>query len=62
LLLEALSVEDRKLLELIPYDPVSIESVQPKSGLSSAQLGERLTMMELDGLIILLPGANVCRK
>jgi DNA processing protein len=62
LLFQDLSEEDRRLLELIPYDPVSIESVQFKSGLSSAQLGECLTMMELDGLIILLPGANVCRK
>lgn len=62
LLFQDLSEEDRRLLEWIPYDPVSIESVQLKTELSSAQLGERLTMMELDGLIILLPGANVCRK
>jgi DNA processing protein len=62
LLFQDLSEEDRRLLELIPYDPVSIESIQLKSGLSSAQLGECLTMMELDGLIILLPGANVCRR
>lgn len=62
LILQALSVEDRQLLELIPYDPVSIETIQPQSGLSSAQLGERLTMMELDGVINLLSGARVCRK
>jgi DNA processing protein len=62
LLLEGISEEDRQLLELISYDPIPIEAVQLKSGLLSAQLGERLTMMELDGLVILLPGANVCRK
>lgn len=62
LLLDTLSEEDRQILELIPYDPTPIETIQAKSGLTSARLGECLTMMELDGLVILLPGANVCRK
>ena len=54
--------EDQKLIEKIPYDPMAIDLLQPKTGLSSAQLGEKLTLLELDGYIMLLPGANVCRK
>lgn len=53
---------DQQILRTISYDPMPIDAVQRALGWPAAVLGERLTMLELDGLIVLLPGAQVCRK
>jgi DNA processing protein len=57
-----LSEDEQTLLQCIPLDAVAIEDLQQTSGLPSAKINQCLTMLELEGLIVLLPGAKVCRK
>jgi DNA processing protein len=59
---EGLSVEERTVLQAIAYDPISVDDLQQTTGLPSAKISGSLTLLELDGLIVLLPGAKVCRK
>jgi len=54
--------QERAVLQAIGFDPVSIEELQQTTGLPSARINGSLTLLELDGLIVLLPGAKVCRK
>lgn len=49
------------LLAFIPHDPISIERLQEKSGLTLPQVTEQLTMLELEGMIKCLPGQHVSR-
>lgn len=60
--LQGLSDEERQLLRSIPYDPISLDDLSHTSGLSFAKINELLTLLELEGLIVLLPGAKVCRR
>ncbi|HEY9687985.1 MAG TPA: DNA-processing protein DprA [Coleofasciculaceae cyanobacterium] len=57
-----LSEPEAQLLKSIPFDPVSVDSLPQACGLPSAGVNELLTLLELEGLIVLLPGAKVCRK
>lgn len=57
-----LAETERSVLQGIGYDPVSVEQLQQTTGLPSAKINGSLTLLELDGLIVLLPGAKVCRK
>lgn len=58
----SLSEPERKTLACIGYDPTAIEHVQQKSGFSAPQVAQALTMLELNGLVVMLPGAKVCRQ
>lgn len=59
----ALLSEDEKLLvKAIPFDAIPIENLQRLTDFPSAKINELLTLLELEGLIVLLPGAKVCRK
>lgn len=60
--LQDLTETESRLLKTIPYDPVAVEALIEPSGLSLPEINETLTMLELDGHVILLPGARVCRK
>jgi DNA processing protein len=57
-----LSEPEAQLLKSIPFDPVSVDSLPQACGLPSARVNELMTLLELEGLIVLLPGAKVCRK
>ncbi len=57
-----LSESEQELLRWIPFDPAPVDQIQRQSGLPSAQVNEILTMLELEGLIVVLPGAKACRK
>ncbi len=59
---EGLSPDESQVLQAIGYDPVSVDDLQQTTGLPSAKISASLTLLELDGLIVLLPGAKVCRK
>lgn len=59
---DSLSEEERRILALIPFDPVAVDAITLQSGLPQAVISEHLTMLELDGWIESLPGARVCRK
>lgn len=57
-----LSDEEGRLLQAIAYDPMGIDDLPRATGYASAKINELLTLLELEGLIVLLPGAKVCRK
>ncbi|WP_373531459.1 DNA-processing protein DprA [Vampirovibrio sp.] len=57
-----LSEEERVLAAAISFESMSIEDLQGATGFASAKINELLTLLELEGLIVLLPGAKVCRK
>ena len=59
---EGLAPDESQVLQAIGYDPVSVDDLQQTTGLPSAKISASLTLLELDGLIVLLPGAKVCRK
>ncbi|MCK7583648.1 MAG: hypothetical protein MZV65_54465 [Chromatiales bacterium] len=50
-----------KLLELIGHDPVDIDTLVERSGLTAAVLSSMLLTMELRGLIEARPGGKVQR-
>lgn len=56
-----LTAQLAEVLEKIPFDPTPIAKLQQHSGLEAAQLSQRLTLLELEGLIKVLSGAQVCR-
>ena len=60
-----LSETEQKLLALIAYDPVALDSVFIQAAerlkLPSAEVNTLLTTLELEGCVKLLPGACVCR-
>jgi DNA processing protein len=58
----ALSDVERQVLGGISYDPVSVENLSQTTGLPFAKINEILTLLELEGLIVLMPGAKVCRR
>ncbi|MBI2998001.1 MAG: DNA-protecting protein DprA [Deltaproteobacteria bacterium] len=51
-----LSVEARKVFELVEVHPLQIDEVIQKSGLSAAKVSELLLELELQGLLKQLPG------
>ncbi len=57
-----LSEEEGRLLQAIVFDPMAIDDLPRATGYASAKINELLTLLELEGLIVLLPGAKVCRK
>jgi DNA processing protein len=59
---EFLSESERSVLQAISFDATGIEELRQTTGLSSAKINECLTLLELEGLIVLLPGAKVCRR
>lgn len=58
----ALSDVEKQVLGGISYDPVSVENLSQTTGLPFAKINEILTLLELEGLIVLMPGAKVCRR
>jgi DNA processing protein len=59
---EDLAPQERTVLEAISVDPISLDDLQQTTGLPSAKISGSLTLLELDGLVVLLPGARVCRR
>lgn len=49
------------IYNLIPYYPVSIEYLARKSNLKISQINQKLTILELEGLIKSLPGNSYVR-
>jgi DNA processing protein len=56
-----LSAEERRVLEQISYDPISLETLQQRCGIEISRLSPMLTLLELDGYVASLPGARICR-
>ena len=57
-----ISAEEMQVLRAIPHDPILLDDLSHTTGLSFAKINELLTLLELEGLIVLLPGAKVCRR
>lgn len=53
--------EEDSLLEWIGYDPTSFELIRQRSGLSVTELQTRLTLLELTGRVMQLPGQHFRR-
>ncbi|MEO7127641.1 MAG: DNA-protecting protein DprA, partial [Rhodoferax sp.] len=48
--------QQRDLLQQMGYDPVSLDALQARTGLATAQLQAQLLELELDGQVARLPG------
>jgi DNA processing protein len=57
-----LSEDEKQLAKAISFESMEIEDLQGATGFASAKINELLTLLELEELIVLLPGAKVCRK
>lgn len=60
--INTLSDVEKRVLGGISYDPVSVEDLSQTTGLPFAKINEILTLLELEGLIVMMPGAKVCRR
>ncbi len=58
---ESVDPIEQKVLEVIGFEPTSIDVIPMQTQLSSAQVNETLTLLELKGYLHMLPGAKVCR-
>ncbi len=54
--------EELALWQEITLAPIAVEALQLRMRWTAAQVAERLTMLELEDLIVQLPGAHVSRK
>jgi DNA processing protein len=50
------------LLDAMGYEPASLDALQARTGLPTAQLSARLLTLELDGLVARLPGGHYQRR
>ncbi|MBY0405909.1 MAG: hypothetical protein K2X66_18545, partial [Cyanobacteria bacterium] len=53
--------DSQKILDLVPYDPILIETVQTQSGLPADKFYQILTLLELDGRVERASGAQIYR-
>jgi len=58
---EPLDAEYVQLLDMIGYDPVRIDVLTGKSGLTTAEVSSMLLLLELDGLVEALSGGRYAR-
>lgn len=61
-ILPILDEDETRVLMAISQAGVAIEDLSAATGFPSAKINELLTMLELEGLIVLLPGAKVCHR
>jgi DNA processing protein len=54
--------EPQRLLELMGFDPVSLDALQARSGFNAAELNARLLDLELAGAVARLPGQLFQRR
>ncbi len=57
-----LSVPERKLLEIIPYQPMHIDGIIQLSGMSASESAALLLPLEIKGLVKQTPGKYFCRS
>ena len=53
--------EHQNLLNAMGFDPVSVDELLPRSGLTIAELSSMLLILELEGKIEKLPGGRYAR-
>jgi DNA processing protein len=58
---KAPATDEERLLDAMGYDPVSLEALQHRTGLPTAQLQADVLTLELAGLVARLPGARLQR-
>lgn len=59
--IDTVSEEHRNLLNAMGFDPVSVDELLPRSGLTIAELSSMLLILELEGRIEKLPGGRYAR-
>jgi len=56
------SQEDEPLMKYIDYDPVAIDTLISRSGLTAERVSAMLSSLEIQGSIVALPGGRICRS
>jgi len=59
---EGIFYQDTQLVNALGFDPVSLEALQARTGLETADLQAQLMGLELDGLVARLPGGLFQRQ
>jgi DNA processing protein len=57
-----LSVPEKKLIDILPYQPMHIDSIIQLSGMSASEASALLLALEIRGLIKQTPGKYFCRS
>ncbi|MBK5969738.1 DNA protecting protein DprA [Thiorhodovibrio winogradskyi] len=58
---DGLDADQRKLLELLGYDPISADELIARSGMPAREVSSTLLLLELEGLISAHPGGRYSR-
>lgn len=56
-----LDPKQRKLLDLLGFEPVTCDELAARAGLTAAELSSMLLLLEMNGVVEALPGARYCR-
>lgn len=56
-----LDESERKLLNLMGFEPLTCDEIAARSGLTAAELSSMLLHLEMNGAVEALPGARYCR-
>ncbi len=56
-----LNPDEETVLRHIEYEPMAIEQLHRRLNWGAARIGQALTMLELAGRVVQLPGAKICR-
>ncbi len=59
---EAVDAEEERVLQALGYDPVTLDTIQQRSGLTLDRLSSILLAMELKGLLTAVPGGRYQRR
>jgi DNA processing protein len=56
-----LDSKQRKLLDLLGFEPVASDELAARAGLTAAELSSMLLLLEMNGVVEALPVARYCR-
>jgi DNA processing protein len=56
-----LDSKQRKLLDLLGFEPIARDELAARAGLTAAELSSMLLLLEMKGVVEALPGARYCR-
>jgi len=57
-----LSAEEARLMEVLDGDPLPLDALAARAGLSAARVSGAMTLLELKGLVRVLPGGQFARR
>ncbi|HUU32199.1 MAG TPA: DNA-protecting protein DprA, partial [Phycisphaerae bacterium] len=57
-----LSAEEARLIEVLDGDPLPLDALAARAGLPAARVSGAMTLLELKGLVRVLPGGQFARR